>query len=570
MLVNSVVTAVSSAAAAAAAGAAGVCKLSKPSTYSSPPPIANSPENNVCKLIEYRGAKVAAFMVNGIELICLPQAFELFLKHLVGGLHTVYTKLKRLDITPVVCNVEQVRILRGLGAIQPGVNRCKLLSCKEFDILYEDCTNSSARPGRPPKRSPSIHASPETLEKLKKTRLDGGEYQYDPRMYGMTGHILDKTPPALPILSKEYERILADEFKIFGYPSSLAGDRKNILNGYPHHPYALGALPYMPLNHPMMSPPVSMAMANHLAMRPEAPVMKERSSSESDVLSPRSNDERSDVALKLTDKVSHHMVDKPYQTLAQNDQSHKPLNLHINGHVRDLSKTGMKRDFEDDDNDDDKESDDEKDDDLDDSADASDTIPNGDTTDKTSTQTHHFSSQVLNGEAPSVSSIETLLLNIQGLLKVAAENARHHERQINFEKAELKMDLLRERELRENMEKQLMDEQRTRVMLQKRLKKEKKARRKIQDQMEIIEQRGTSSMIPSEHMSTPPNDNMINTNDCHNQDLERERSYAEAAEKKFQDSQERTSHLYETYISHTSSPGATRYAYHPMIKNDVQ
>ena len=49
-------------------------------------------------------------------------------------------------------------------------------------------------------------------------------------------------------------------------------------------------------------------------------------------------------------------------------------------------------------------------------------------------------------------------------------------------------------------------------MLQKRLKKEKKARRKIQDQMEIIEQRGASSMIASEHMSTPPNDNMINTN----------------------------------------------------------
>jgi len=80
--------------------------------------------------------------VDGRELICLPQAFELFLKHLVGGLHTVYTKLKRLDITPVVCNVEQVRILRGLGAIQPGVNRCKLISPREFDILYEDCTNS--------------------------------------------------------------------------------------------------------------------------------------------------------------------------------------------------------------------------------------------------------------------------------------------------------------------------------------------------------------------------------------------------------------------------------------------
>lgn len=78
-------------------------------------------------------------------MICLPQAFDLFLKHLVGGLHTVYTKLKRLDVTPVVCNVEQVRVLRGLGAIQPGVNRCKLISPAEFDILYDDCTNSRYR-----------------------------------------------------------------------------------------------------------------------------------------------------------------------------------------------------------------------------------------------------------------------------------------------------------------------------------------------------------------------------------------------------------------------------------------
>jgi len=108
----------------------------------SPPPVSSNPENNACRLIDYRGVKVAAFDVDGRELVCLPQAFELFLKHLVGGLHTVYTKLKRLDVTPVVCNVEQVRVLRGLGAIQPGVNRCKLISPKEFDVLYDDCTNS--------------------------------------------------------------------------------------------------------------------------------------------------------------------------------------------------------------------------------------------------------------------------------------------------------------------------------------------------------------------------------------------------------------------------------------------
>ncbi|VDK32603.1 unnamed protein product [Taenia asiatica] len=120
--------------------------------------------NNQVQLLEYRGAQLAAFNVEGRgPLICLPQAFELFLKHFVGGLHTVYTKLKRLEIQPVVCNVEQVRILRGLGAIQPGVNRCKLIAPREFDILYADCTTSrqlhsfmnfdSARPGRPSKRT---------------------------------------------------------------------------------------------------------------------------------------------------------------------------------------------------------------------------------------------------------------------------------------------------------------------------------------------------------------------------------------------------------------------------------
>lgn len=98
--------------------------------------------SNECKMVEVHGVKVASFSVDGQELICLPQVFDLFLKHLVGGLHTVYTKLKRLDISPVVCTVEQVRILRGLGAIQPGVNRCKLISRKDFEALYNDCTNA--------------------------------------------------------------------------------------------------------------------------------------------------------------------------------------------------------------------------------------------------------------------------------------------------------------------------------------------------------------------------------------------------------------------------------------------
>lgn len=38
------------------------------------------------------------------------------------------------------------------------------------------------------------------------------------------------------------------------------------------------------------------------------------------------------------------------------------------------------------------------------------------------------------GGDPALSSTETLLRNIQGLLKVAADNARQQERQINYEK----------------------------------------------------------------------------------------------------------------------------------------
>lgn len=99
-------------------------------------------EDNSHVLLSYRGHKVTSFEVKGRRLICLPQAFDLFLKDLIGGLHTVYTKLRRLGVKPVVCSVDQVRILRILGAIRSGVNRCKMISPTEFDLLYDDCTNS--------------------------------------------------------------------------------------------------------------------------------------------------------------------------------------------------------------------------------------------------------------------------------------------------------------------------------------------------------------------------------------------------------------------------------------------
>lgn len=494
-------------------------KIHKTTSYSSPPPVANNPDNNVCKLIDYRGAKIAAFVVEGRELICLPQAFELFLKHLVGGLHTVYTKLKRLDITPVVCNVEQVRILRGLGAIQPGVNRCKLISCKEFDVLYEDCTNSSARPGRPPKRSPSIHASPDTLEKLKKSRLDT-DFHYDPRIFA---------------------------------------DRKALFNGFAHHPYAMGPLPFMPFNNHMLSPPVSLAMASHLGLRPDGSMLKDRSSSESDIISPRMRDDRLDGLQKPIRSSPTYDMDNRTPDYDNN----RPLNLHINGHGKDL--TNNKSDDELDDEDD-RLSDDERDEDLDNSHDESDVGALSENGDKTVTQSNGFSNPLLNGETASISSIETLLLNIQGLLKVAAENARHHERQLSYEKAELKMELLRERELREGVEKQLDEEKKSKIIMLRRLKKERRARKKIQEKLENPTLVAEPPKAVTETASSPQSvKNCIGNDSALDRDTDRESSNSDS-ESKVSESQDRNSRpLFENFLSHASS--TNRYPYLSMIKS---
>uniref|UniRef100_A0A8C6DAW6 Dachshund family transcription factor 2 n=1 Tax=Moschus moschiferus TaxID=68415 RepID=A0A8C6DAW6_MOSMO len=91
--------------------------------------------------------------------------------------------------------------------------------------------------------------------------------------------------------------------------------------------------------------------------------------------------------------------------------------------------------------------------------------------------------------ADSLSSVETLLTNIQGLLKVALDNARIQEKQIQQEKKELRMELYREREIRENLERQLAVELQSRTTMQKRLKKEKKAKKRLQEVLEFESKR---------------------------------------------------------------------------------
>lgn len=475
-----------------------------PRSYNSPPPISTSdPTANECKLVDYRGQKVAAFIIAGDTMLCLPQAFELFLKHLVGGLHTVYTKLKRLDIVPLVCNVEQVRILRGLGAIQPGVNRCKLLSCKDFDILYRDCT--TARPGRPPKRASvglslaASHLAAATTghhpqHSLKKHRMDNGDYYEN-------GHLDVPRMEKSPLLANGYNHP----------PTHLSHMQFMQLGGHPGAGHTAILSPAS-LPHHLQAQAQARAeqglkvnpnMSNMEALARSGTVWENCRAAYEDIVKhlERLREERGDAERALA------LDQKPRDLSSHNGSSngHSPvLNLsktagsgsvgEHSGSEAEASHRSQDDEEEDDNLSEDLDDDNEKDEDL---SDVPENLPlpaPGSESPQALNYSQIASAAVAvsqGGQDPSVSSTETLLRNIQGLLKVAADNARQQERQINYEKAELKMDVLREREVKDSLERQLQDEQKVRVMYQKRLKKERRARKRLQEQLDLEIKRRT-------------------------------------------------------------------------------
>uniref|UniRef100_A0A3B4G1L6 Dachshund homolog 1-like n=1 Tax=Pundamilia nyererei TaxID=303518 RepID=A0A3B4G1L6_9CICH len=469
---------------------------SKP-VYSTPSPVENIPQNNECKMVELRGAKVASFTVDGCELICLPQAFDLFLKHLVGGLHTVYTKLKRLEITPVVCNVEQVRILRGLGAIQPGVNRCKLISRKDFETLYNDCTNASSRPGRPPKRTQSVtspenpHIMPHSVPGL-----------MSPGMI----------PPTAAANAAIAEAMKVKKIKLEAMSSYHGNANHHGVDGENGDlSSSVGLeLPFMMMPHPLIPvslPPASVTMAmsqmNHLStianMAAAAQGQSLPSRMVTSVIKERLPDSPS-PAPSLEDHrrpgshPSSHRSSSVSSSPAHTESSSDRIPTHHNGLSMNQALLGLSPNI----------APGPKEGDLAHDmsheakrmhADKEDN-PMCTPTARDSYERLSLAGQTLPPGFPSpflfpdgLSSIETLLTNIQGLLKVAIDNARAQEKQVQLEKTELKMELFRERELRETLEKQLAMEQKNRAIIQKRLKKEKKAKRKLQEALEYESKR---------------------------------------------------------------------------------
>uniref|UniRef100_A0A8C1Q4F2 Dachshund a n=1 Tax=Cyprinus carpio TaxID=7962 RepID=A0A8C1Q4F2_CYPCA len=485
--------------------------------------------NNECKMVEVHGVKVASFTVDGQELICLPQVFDLFLKHLVGGLHTVYTKLKRLDICPVVCTVEQVRILRGLGAIQPGVNRCKLITRKDFEALYNDCTNASSRPGRPPKRSlgvamqdssrllpHSVHGllSPGLLSPTGLTAAAMAEAMKLQKMKLMAMNNIHGAGSQNGTESENEELNSSaggsesswDKEKLQSPPSSRAQhglahaglSAQHGLSG--SHLSSLQQshllanrldLPFMMMPHPLLPvslPPASVAMAmnqmNHLNtianMAAAAQMHSPLSRAGSSVIKECVQDSPSPApSLEETPRPGSQPSSHPSSSVSSSPNPHtqSPERLVLNPTDGELPErdTGinMKKILK------------EKDE-------AQLALP----IQKAGFEKLPLGTQTLPPGFPApflfadgLSSVETLLTNIQGLLKVAVDNARVQEKQVQQERKELKMELYREREMRESLERQLTSELHSRATIQKRLKKEKKAKRKLQDALEFESKR---------------------------------------------------------------------------------
>uniref|UniRef100_H2XXX4 SKI/SNO/DAC domain-containing protein n=1 Tax=Ciona intestinalis TaxID=7719 RepID=H2XXX4_CIOIN len=408
--------------------------------YSTPPPVENTPSNNECRMVELRGSKVASFSLGCDEYICLPQAFDLFLKHLVGGLHTVYTKLKRLSIAPVVCNVEQVRILRGLGAIQPGVNRCKLITRKDFEILYQDCTTASSRPGRPPKRYPMLPPTTDLMSHHANMRVNTA---------------------VANAIRHQYQQAAAS----------------GLHNGLEHQQINPALAPFIMMSHPSLFssgiPPTSMAMLNHA----NSQGMQHEKDSDEEMHTPRSyqnavsngigSDGRTSPSSSVgsvhetqigdnsgncgsfdnrdSQKDSHELAhDKPQHIQNQPERMH-------------YDKSDLKHPFNEVFRESGKRSD----------------AP--------------FSSDASH-EGGKISSMQNLLRNIQGLLKVAADNASLQEKHSSIEIAELNMKLNRERDSREDAEKKLDESERLKADALRRLNNEKKMNKVLQSKLLSMQQ----------------------------------------------------------------------------------
>lgn len=408
----------------------------------------NDPTANACKVVDFHGEKIAAFTIHNKTMLCLPQAFELFLKNLVGGLHTVYTKCKRLDIHPIVCNVEQVRVLRGLGAIQPGVNRCKLIADLDFEELMKDCNTS--RPGRPPKRMTPLTTfsqmpggGGDPFFSLSSSIQSGIPYPPPPGHHNSAGLGAGGLPPGFPPVP------------------SLMGGMLGGRGGIEQQMAAQAAL----LSRNMMGGHTQQHQGPENMLEKYGNMLRQLQGLK------REGEERKGISPPLS---------PDHRT-----SGHLSPALNLSGYKSEEEKHIAEDDISDDKSE--SELADLEDEDDEDGAMMSDNSMDCSGTNNSVRKPKEVEGLLMNGVgagAKNMTNMIQLMSHIQDLVKTAITNAKEDETVLDSQE-DAEKQLAVEKESLENLRKQIGEAQKQSEVYLKRFKKEKKLRRKIQNQLEI-------------------------------------------------------------------------------------
>ncbi|KAK3699948.1 hypothetical protein QZH41_016607 [Actinostola sp. cb2023] len=142
-------------------------------------------------------------------------------------------------------------------------------------------------------------------------------------------------------------------------------------------------------------------------------------------------------------------------------------------------------------------------------------------------------------------SVETLLHNIQGLLKVTAESARQQQRQAQLESNELRRLLHREKEAREKAEKLSSSLQRSKAFWHKKFKREKKAKKRLNEKITEEQQR---VFLLEQQLQNTSQDAMKQLNDSLIEELDKERIAKGDAERKLQEARGEIQNFMQNFL----------------------
>lgn len=492
------------------------------------------------KMVTLNGEEIAAFNVDGEDLLCFPQVYEYFLKDLVSGMHTVYTKLKRMNIQGRNCNVEQVRMMRSVGAIGQVVNRCKLISREDFNRLYEDCLLYRG-PGRR-KKNPDI--PPELLNNPFKhfkvdnhtdrsVNLSNGEAIKTDDTNKSTSH--DSSPSDSVTISFEGPRdannntsSTAHKDLQFKTPVSRVANMTSPQAAMNHTPPHLHVSPRFTTTHVIHSP--TNTSSSRIVSPPSGVILAPNSQSCAFNFPPRPHVTLSPQGNVLSPQTNGVPPTSGASTVATHSPGRSPaVGDAVNGEasVPHVSSTGTSEH----------------------AAEFRAAAANDTGSDISASSPHVLSREP---EYREPGSTESLLFNIQGLLKVAAENTRQHERQAVYEKNELRRHIHREREAREKAERQAAALQRGKAFLQKKLKKEKRAKRKLAER--LMEEQHRCELL-EEQLKESTQNALKQRNDELIQEVERERTAKIEAERKLKEARGEIQNFVHNFLENPSQEG---------------